>query len=578
MNRLVLPESESSRKLRELLDALGARLTVRSLADAVAGKVPADAALILPEDQLIAARKLAFTEGRRFPEVFAGYSKILVYPFAATAEGLDALGDLLGMHVQAVSLPAGSHPCIVSGSREQCGPFSGLAFPINTPAGARVLALDDRASAETIVACDGKDLFTRFRMPGCEVFVTSSADVFDVNEERKTNLAAAESFCGLVLLLFFLRYCGLPFWRGQTPWANWIIDDPNLTPDYGFLSIRDLATSVLNTNSAVTIAFIPWNHSRISREITRLFQARWPQLAICFHGCDHTASEFAVERPSSASALIALACERMRRLKSATSLGYEKVMVFPQGRFSASAIQALRQSEILAAVNTELIDCRSGGGVRAGELLKPAVTSWSGFPLFLRRPAEEPPENFALDLFLGKPCLIVTHHQYFQKGMGPLMDTVRSLNKLEPGLKWTSLENGISSTYLTRETADQTLEVQSFGVRTEFVTGKSRKILLTKYEPLADEHCEVSFGGRRIDFARQNGHIAVAAEAPAGKVTIEVALRSAADGHQTRQALKYRLAVAARRYLSEFRDNYVDKSATLKAGVVSVRRLIAGGR
>src|SRR6266480_717433 len=46
----------------------------------------------------------------------------------------------------------------------------------------------------------------------------------------------------------------------------------------------------------------------------------------------------------------------------------------------------------------------------------PAITSYSGFPLFLRRPAGEPIANFALDLLLGNPCLVGMHHDYFRQG------------------------------------------------------------------------------------------------------------------------------------------------------------------
>ena len=133
--------------------------------------------------------------------------------------------------------------------------------------------------------------------------------------------------------------------------------------------------------------------------------------------------------------------------RAETSLGFDRVMVFPQGRFSGEAMRALRASPMLSAVNTELVDCQTGAGVKGHELLRPAIMSFGGFPLFMRRRAEEASANFALDLLLGKPCLIVTHHQFFEDGLKPLRAAVDRLNALQPDLVWTNLERGILSTY-----------------------------------------------------------------------------------------------------------------------------------
>ena len=61
---------------------------------------------------------------------------------------------------------------------------------------------------------------------------------------------------------------------------------------------------------------------------------------------------------------------------------------------------------------------------------------------YLRRPAESPLADFALDLLLEKPCLVVTHHQYYEQGLKPLQAAVESLNTLQPDMTWTNLENG----------------------------------------------------------------------------------------------------------------------------------------
>src|SRR5262249_36908527 len=139
---------------------------------------------------------------------------------------------------------------------------------------------------------------------------------------------------------------------------------------------------------------------------------------------------------------------------------YDRVMVFPQGRFSAGAMKALRESDFLAAVNTELVDDRAQRGVLAGELLKPAITSYAGFPLFLRRKPEAPLADFALDLLLGKPSLVVPHHDAFRRGMEPFASWVGALNALEPTLRWTNLEAIVSSTYSVRSTTANSADIR----------------------------------------------------------------------------------------------------------------------
>src|SRR5207249_8763448 len=113
-------------------------------------------------------------------------------------------------------------------------------------------------------------------------------------------------------------------------------------------------------------------------------------------------------------------------------------------------------------VNTELIDERAQRGVRAGELLKPAITSFAGFPLFMRRKASQPIANFALDLLLGKPCFVVTHHDDFRQGMQPVASLVTALNALSPSLHWTNLATILSRTYSTRMNAALAVEVRLF--------------------------------------------------------------------------------------------------------------------
>lgn len=192
---------------------------------------------------------------------------------------------------------------------------------------------------------------------------------------------------------------------------------PILKSNYGFSEIDNVAKLVDEPDCAISIGFIPWNYLRTTPKVVALFRSRWPRLSLCVHGCDHMGYEFCTETLPASWHLIELALDRMRRLNQRTALDHRKVIVFPRKKFSTLAMQALRQSKFLGAVNAELRDAETGRGVRARELLRPAISAYAGSPLFRRRPAGDPIVNLALDLLLGKPFLVGIHHDCFQNGV-----------------------------------------------------------------------------------------------------------------------------------------------------------------
>ena len=578
-SELVVVATERDVGLLRLLTALGA--SFRScLPEDTNASTPIGAehrALILPEEHLIAVSKSGGPGGAKLRDVLSSYHYVLVWPFAATPEGVQVLSELIEARIRPTSVSCDGLEYVVHGSREMCGVLSGLTFgPVNRACDRPLVTDTSGNEIECIVSAGGDGLFIRFRVGASEIFVNSCAEAFDTTDEYCRNLSAAECFSKLIPLMFFLRHGGIAIPQVAHHWANWIIDDPNLQSHYGFLHTRDLADCVSCTGAAVTIGFIPWNHRRTNPDVVNLFRARWPRLSICVHGCDHTRSEFATATASDALQLAALAKHRMHDLESKTSLRCEKVMVFPQGKFSRTAMCALRQSDLIGAVNTELVDSRTRQGVKGGELLQPAITSYGGFPLFVRRPAEEPLANFALDLFLGKPCLIVTHHEYFKPGMQPLARMVESLNRLDPAMMWTNLENGISTTYSTRRNKDGSTDVRLYGTRAEVrLDLTADRLFVAKSEPTAAQDVHALWNGEEISGVRQNGDFTFAREASGNEpFRLEILpIPSTTPSLPVRNA-KQRVKIAARRYLSEFRDNYIDRSPRIKAGITFTRSIL----
>jgi hypothetical protein len=560
MSELIIAKTEQSPVAR-LLTALGVTFDVCSLEEAKNSK---GSVLILSDAQFVSVCNAARPGKRGFTDLLPGFRDILVYPCAGNPEVLRALESVTGTRIVVSNTATDDTDYLVQSDRESCGPFAGLRISgVRKDHDHGLIVQDAACPVDYVVSSDsGAGLLTRFRLPGLNLFVASSTAVFDPSAEYLENLDARTCFSGLILPMLFLRQARIALPQSPYRWANWIIDDPNLTPRYGFLDLKALARSIHEAGAAATIAFIPWNHRRTSREVVGLFRENYPQLSICVHGCDHTGAEFSTKTMWDALPLVDLAIQRMNELKVQTALGFERVMVFPQGKFSAEAMRALRASEMLAAVNTELLDCQTGRGVTGEELLKPAITSFGGFPLFMRRAAEEPLANFALDLMLGKPCLVVTHHQYFEHGLAPLESMVASLNALQPGMAWTNLEQGIASTYSVNRIREKTA-VRLYSARTELQAGMGEALVVTKAEG-DPERVEVLVNERPVACRRANGGLEFTLDGRGnGAVTIEA--RAALPGIRpaTSQSSKYRLKVRARRYLSEVRDNYVQRAFSL---------------
>ena len=579
MNHLVIPESSQSSPVSNLLAALGVRFATSRLDSSLTKRKAKSAALLLSEAQFAELCERAGSGPGSLADLLTGFTDVLVYPFSGTPKALQALQRVVGGRVSVAAMSeSGSTDYSLAESRNMCGPFAGLRVR-GAQCGHDVALRAEAAAypAESIVANSVGNLLTKFSLPGVNLFVLSSTAVFDVSAEHLRNLEVTECFSGLVPLLFFLRHGQVKLPAGPLQWAHWIIDDPNLRPRYGFLDLKALVGCVRETGAAASIAFIPWNHKRTSREIVDLFKENWPQLSICVHGCDHTGSEFSTRTMSDAMPLIDLATRRMRRLQAETALGWEQVMVFPQGRFSGEAMRALRASEMLAAVNTELLDCQTGGGVKGGELLKPAIMSFGGFPLFMRRPAEETAANFALDLMLGKPCLIVTHHQYFEHGLNSLRSAVQTLNALEPALDWTNLERGILSTYSVNAEAGDEVGVRLYSARTSFVPPAEGTFLLSRAETDPGS-VQVFVDGTQVAANSVNGDIQFAIR-NTGKTAMTIDARSVVPAKpQAGQSTKYRLKVTARRYLTEVRDNYLCRFPKLTAGAASLQQMLHKAR
>jgi len=217
-----------------------------------------------------------------------------------------------------------------------------------------------------------------------------------------------------------------------------MIDDPLLKPQHGCLDYEKLLEEMKRHNFFTEIGFIPWNYKRSDPKIVRLIAANPEYYALCVHGCNHTAREFAGVDDQKLSALAATALWRMEEHKQLTGLPYDPVFLFPQGYFSTEAIKVVKAQGFSSVVNTTL-KATNSEEPSAAEYQKPATLMYHDFPVFLRRYPRDK-SYFPHDLASGRPIIIGEHHSAFRNGYKAITDLVDWINGLGK-VRWKSLSD-----------------------------------------------------------------------------------------------------------------------------------------
>lgn len=431
---------------------------------------------------------------------------------------------------------------------------------------------------EPILFLDNRPVFLCVKVGRCRVFLVAGSEIPDIDEPITSRNGIEEKYNEIIPFLIFFRSCfGQETWHGIRPTARLIIDDPLLDDHYGLLDYSVLLNSMQREKYGTTIAFIPWNHRRTSKRWVEDLLRKDANFSICVHGCDHSNREFEVLEPLLLLQKAGLALERLGKHERRTGMPFERVMVFPQGRFSKSAILALRANGYLAAVNTSSfpVDYASGE-LRVGDFLRPAITRFHGFPVFHRHYPERLIDS-AIDLFLDKPALLVEHHQYFGDGCVKLEQFLQKLKEIEPQLSWPVLSSQLSQTCMTRILSRDLDQVRFFTskFRLKNPHNEGRRFILEKHEPDVALVREVLVDGKTVPFWSNDSLLHFDIEAgPNEEKTIEVRDHPQILSHLVTPGLTYQASVFFRRELSEFRDNTLSKnSALLRAGKRFARSL-----
>jgi hypothetical protein len=409
----------------------------------------------------------------------------------------------------------------------------------------------------------------------CKIFLLACNAIADIREQVN-ELDATRYFSRLLpAAMFLMTAFKSRCWHNKHRFANFIIDDPPLKRSYGYLNYRELVSAMDRCDFASTIAFIPWNHTRTENAVTQLFRERPDRLSLCVHGCDHTTGEFSTTDQGVLNSRVQLATARMNSLQSHTGIPYSKTMVFPQGRFSTEALTALKSNNYVAAVNSCGTPASPVASLKltVGDFLGLAVTSYGGFPVFLRRyPGGL--EQFAFDLFFGKPLLVVEHHAYMKDGGARLAEFIARLNSLE-NLEWTGLHDIVTKSYLERELSDDvvacTLYTNCHVIQNH--AERERTFMVAKTESDEVPIREVLVNGRSARFTRNRNTLEFETRIPAlSSAVVSIIYGNLLPRVEQGQGFARRSRIWTRRMLSEFRDNVLSRTGTLLAGAETLHR------
>jgi len=459
---------------------------------------------------------------------------------------------------------------VSSSQQEITREFSGLSFGCarNTSDFGFVSSQDSRRMVP-LVSIDDMPFCAVVEKDRCHAFLVACSTIADIEEQINGNLEITSYFSRLLPAAMFLRSIfKSQCWHSKHRFGNFIIDDPPLKRSYGYLNYRDLVSKMDKADFASTIAFIPWNYRRIDKEVAQLFQERPDRLSLCVHGCDHTGGEFSSTDLAALNSKVQLASARMKSLNRQSGLSYSKAMVFPQGRFSTEALTALKSNNYIAAINSSALAAHSGAKapLTLGHFLQPAITRYGGFPVFLRRyPGAS--EQFAFDLFFGKPLLAVEHHSYLKDGGARLAEFISRLNLFD-SLQWTGLHEILTKSHLERETDNEITLCRLFTNHhvIENSGERERMFIVTKSESGDVPIQNIVVNGEITKFRVTGNLLEFKVQIRArSSIVVNIVYRNCLPHVETRQGVASRSRVWTRRMLSEFRDNILVRSDLLLA-------------
>jgi hypothetical protein len=434
-----------------------------------------------------------------------------------------------------------------------------------------ILTTAKRNGVKIISLGDGA-VFSKLEYNGVPVFFSTSREIIDLDAELKSqNFNVRDHFLSAVPLVLYIKWAfGETCWSAPETTACLVIDDPVLKSRHGFVDFQELLSLMKRHGFSTNVAFIPWNWRRSSPEVVRLFRENPESYSISVHGCDHTRAEFGSADRQRLYWKAQQALKRMNRHEAITGIRHDRVMVFPQGIFSEAATSALKHTDLIAAVNNDVICAgHHPRPVTISDVWDIAVMRYSNFPIFTRRYPWEGVENFAFDALLGKPLIMIIHHDYCSDHCRRLVDFVDRVNALKCSLTWRSLGDVVRRSCRQRELSRNTVEVEMYAteLRLENRSKQPKHFLIKRRECEPSAIREICDGSGPIAWNSLNRQINFEIELSSGESTmVGIRFHELAGNGSNGDSLPFRFKTMLRRYLCEVRDNYITTGRLRLAG------------
>ncbi len=442
--------------------------------------------------------------------------------------------------------------------------LSGQTFPRKS-ADALTLKLCPGGDVDVLMSLERRPSFVRARVGRTNAFVWSTPRIFDIHRPLSAEKEFEEVPDEYIPAVIFLRHAYADrCWHNPDPGAGMVIDDPLLRKRYGFINFARLLQSARSGHFCVTLAFIPWNHWRSRPKQTKLFQDHHDCFGICAHGCDHTKGEFRSDDYQDLLGRNFVARQRMDRHRQRTGLEFEPLMVCPQEQYSLEAMRAFADSrQFLALVCTACMPRDlERPSVTGADILLPAQDSFFGFPVFKRHYWKEI-SVFAMSLFLGKPAILVEHHDFFRRGTAGVEAFASGLIKLRSQVRWTSLVEMAMRTHFRRRVGEGVHQIRFFtdAFKLEHNSPAAAEYHLVRRLPQTTLVHSINVDGEAVPFDRKNDWLTfnVLAKGP-GTLQVQVTVPPVKSAATRAAGVRYHAAVALRRGLSEIRDNVIARS------------------
>ena len=296
------------------------------------------------------------------------------------------------------------------------------------------------------------------------------------DEGSKAGEGVVSAFLRIAPAMMFIRYCARErAWHALHHYANLTIDDPWLRQPYGYVDYQALLEEMKRHDFHTTIAFIPWNYDRSEPRVVSLFRNHPERFSIAIHGDNHDHKEFTDYQSKPLAVQVAAVKQslaRMERFQTLTGIPYDKVMVFPHSIAPEQTLEALKNYNYLATINSTNVPQDAERPSALSFDLRPVTLSFAGFPSISRYAAAAPFPKvlIAINDYLGNPLLFYAHSDFFAKGIGAFDDVADEANKVEPDTEWRSLGDIVRHLYLVKLRDDSITTYLRFPVASAWTT------------------------------------------------------------------------------------------------------------